>query len=365
MSMNPFKPTFGNRPLRIVGRENTIYDFTEALSSPVGHPGRASLLIGQRGFGKTSLLIEFAEIASDLGYVAVRVTANEQMLDEILQIIQSDGAKYIKERKKVLSGISAGALGFSFGLTFTEETEKQFGFRVKLTMLLDKLATYDKGVLLLIDEVQSSSPKIRELAATFQHLVGEEKNIAIVMAGLPSAISSVLNDEILTFLNRSNKIYLGAIPESEILVFYSDCFRQLGIEIGEKPLFTLAKAADGYPFLLQLLGYHALKLANGSGSIDDKIVRAAIRSSTVDLIDSVHKPCLNPLSDMDIDFLKTMAPDKNGSSMTDIQQRLGVSQGYAQMYRKRLIDAGLVDSARRGKLEIIVPYLREYLNGEL
>jgi DNA-binding transcriptional ArsR family regulator len=340
-------------------------DCTEALSSPVGHPGRASLLIGQRGFGKTSLLIEFAEIASELGYVTARVTANEQMLDEILQIIQSNGAKYIKERKKTLSGISAGALGFSFGLTFTEETERQFGFRVKLAMLLDKLAAYDKGVLLLIDEVQSTSPQMRELAATFQHLVGEEKNIAIVMAGLPSAISSVLNDEILTFLNRANKIYLDAIPEPEVFGFYLDCFTQLGVEIAEKPLSALAKAADGYPFMLQLLGYHALKLANGKGVIDGKITRAAIRHSVAGLIDSVHKPCLNPLSDKDIEFLNAMAPDDNGSAMADIQERLGVSQGYVQMYRKRLMDSGVVDSVRRGKLEIVVPYLREYLNGEL
>jgi len=66
-----------------------------------------------------------------------------------------------------------------------------------------------------------------------------------------------------------------------------------------------------------------------------------------------------------MDFLKAMVQDPHGSAVSDIQKRMNVSQGYLQTYRKRLLDAGIIASARRGKLEIIVPYLREYLKSEL
>jgi len=364
MEKNFFKPTFGNRPPHLVGRETIIAGFDEALKSPVGHPGRSSLLIGQRGFGKTALLLEFADRAEKMGYIPVSVTANAQMLNNILQIIQTKGAKFVSGKGKV-TGISAGVIGFSFGLNFTEETEKQFGFRIKLTLLLEKLEKHKKGVLLLIDEIQSSSPDIRELATTYQHLVGENKNIAIAMAGLPSALSAVLNDEILTFLNSAKKINLDAISGAKIKEYYRSVFSDLGKTISEKSLDAATKATKGFPYMLQLIGFNILDLSQGKDLIGDDTVRTAIQASRIEMSENIHKPCLNPLSDKDIDFLKAMLQDRQGSAVSDIQERMKVSQGYVQTYRKRLIDAGIIASARRGKLEIIVPYLRDYLKEEV
>jgi ATP-dependent Clp protease ATP-binding subunit ClpA len=51
-----FLPAFGNRPDRIVGRDDVIAGFLDGLSQPIGHKNRTSILIGQRGTGKTALL---------------------------------------------------------------------------------------------------------------------------------------------------------------------------------------------------------------------------------------------------------------------------------------------------------------------
>jgi hypothetical protein len=365
MNTDAFMPTFGNRPHRIVGRDEMINEFAAGLAASPGHPDRATIFIGQRGMGKTALLLEFADIASQMDYVAVRVVASELMLDEILQIIQVDGAKFVNDKKRNIKSVSAGALGFSFGLTFSDDTKKNYGFRIKFTMLVDELAKHGKGILLLVDEVQPDSPKMRELATTYQHLVGEGKNIAIAMAGLPGAVSSVLHDSVLTFLNRARKVFLGPIALPEISVFYSKCFSELKMTIGEDTLECAVSATVGYPYLLQLIGYYILKYANGGSQISDEIVSRAIKSSKHDLIEGVHKACLNPLSDKDIEFLKAMSKDKEVSSISEMQKRLGESQGYIQQYRKRLIEAGVIASERRGKLEIVVPFLGEYLRGEL
>ncbi|MDR1496157.1 MAG: hypothetical protein LBS67_04475, partial [Clostridiales Family XIII bacterium] len=135
--------------------------------------------------GKTALLLELAAKAEKMGFVTAGVLANKRMLDEIIQLIQIGGAKYVNKSSKKVKAIKVGVPGFSFGLTFLDEVKENYGFRVKLTLLCDALAKCGKGLLILIDEVYSGTEEIRELAATYQHLVGEGKDIAIAMAGLP------------------------------------------------------------------------------------------------------------------------------------------------------------------------------------
>jgi hypothetical protein len=206
---------------------------------------------------------------------------------------------------------------------------------------------------------------MRELAITYQHLVGEEKNIAIAMAGLPSSISSVLHDDVLTFLNRAHKVALEPIPIPEISVFFARSFSETGKRIDSQALRKAAGATLGYPYMLQLVGYYILEYAADDPVITEETVDKAIATSKHSLIESIHKTCLKPLSDVDIAFLEAMSADADASRILDLQERLGVSHSYLQQYRARLIDAGIIVSERRGMVEFVVPYLGEYLRGEL
>jgi hypothetical protein len=364
MSTDAFLPAFGNRPKHSIGRRGLTTDFIEGLSLPTGHHKRATLLIGQRGTGKTALLLEFAELAERNNYVPARVTASDDMLAEIIQTIQVNGTRFIPDSKTRVKGFSAGALGFSFGLTFTDETETQFGFRIKLGLLSDELAKHGKGILILVDEVRSNTPQMRSLATTYQHLIGEGKNIAITMAGLPSSMSAVLNDDILTFLNRAHKLYLEPLPYGEISVCYATEFANQGKTIKPNLLEEIVIATKGYPYLFQLIGYYILSYAQSSDVITAEIVEQTIRSSKREMIDSIFSAALKPISARDRDFLQAMAKDIKDSRIADIKERMGVTQSYAQTYRTRLIEAGVIAPTRRGELTFVIPYLGEYLRGE-
>ena len=52
--MNPFKPTAGKMPPILIGRQQILDDFKEALENGAGAPGRIMLITGQRGYGKNS-----------------------------------------------------------------------------------------------------------------------------------------------------------------------------------------------------------------------------------------------------------------------------------------------------------------------
>lgn len=357
---NLFQPTFGNRPVQYIGRDGVIEQFMAGLREPVGSRNRCTLFLGQRGMGKTALLLELSDRAQEAGYIVARVTAHEGMPQAIIEQFQLNGSKFFNDDKRKLTGVSAGALGFSFGLTFSEATERQYGFRAKMSLLCDKLAEKGKGALILIDEVRTSAA-MREVAAAYQELVGDRKNIAIAMAGLPHAVSSILNDSVLTFLNRATKVELGLISTQLIRAYYERALKKAGIVIPDGCLDRAALSTQGFPYLMQLIGYYLIQYSGDDGIVNDDIMDRAEKAAMQDMEDNVFKPILAPLSDNDRLFLRALARCGGTVTTAKLQAKLGKKGPAIQPYRKRLIEAGIIEAPRRGELVFAVPYLADYL----
>ena len=355
-----FQPTFGNRPEKYIGRDGVIEKFIAGLKEPVGSRNRCMLFLGQRGMGKTALLLELSDRAQKEGYVVARVTAHEGMPAAIIEQFQLNGSRYFNDDKRKLTGVSAGVLGFSFGLTFSEAAQRQYGFRSKMSLLCDRLAEKGMGALILIDEVHTSAA-MREVASAYQELVGDRKNVAIAMAGLPHAVSSVLNDDVLTFLNRAPRVELGLISTNLIHAYYDRAFKIAGVEAPDEVLERAALATRGFPYLMQLIGYYLIQYTREGESITDKILEKAEKAALGDMDENVFKPILNPLSDNDRFFLRAMARVGEPVATAKLLSALGRKGPAIQTYRKRLIESGVIESPRRGELVFAVPYLSDYL----
>ncbi len=359
-----FSPAFGNRPSHLVGRSSIIADFMRGLDDMPGSRERTMLLLGQRGSGKTVLLWEFADRAHEKGFVVASPTVvDEGMLNRIVEKIQDDGSRFVKDAKAKLVGGSAGALGFSIGLEFSREVEESKSAQYKLTQLCRRLTNQGHGVLILVDEVQANNVELRQLVSLYQELVGQRLNVALVMAGLPGAVSATLNDHVLTFLNRANKVSLGPLDVREVNAYYMEAFRQLGLDVSADLCLRAAQATQGSPYMLQLIGYELVLQARG-GTVDDEVFNRAVSRARLDFENDVCQTTLATLSDRDIDFLEAMAEDAEPSKVADVAQRMGATADYAQKYRRRLISAGVIESPRRGEVAFAVPYLGDYLRSE-
>lgn len=359
-SQSLFQPTFGNRPEQYIGRDGVIEKFMAGLKEPVGSRDRCTLFLGQRGMGKTALLLELSDRAQKEGYVVARVTAHEGMPQAIIEQLQLNGSKYFDNEKRKLTGVTAGVLGFTFGLTFSEAAERQYGFRSKMSLLCDKLAEKGMGALILIDEVRTS-PAMREVAAAYQELVGDRKNVAIAMAGLPHAVSKLLNDSVLTFLNRANREELGLISTNLIRAYLEKAFKSIKLEASDEILDRAALSTRGFPYLMQLIGYYVIQYTPTHGVVTDAIMDKAEKAALDDMDKNVFEPILNPLSDNDKLFLTALARCGETVTTAKLQAELGPQGPAIQPYRKRLIEAGVIESPRRGELVFAVPYLSEYL----
>ncbi len=181
------------------------------------------------------------------------------------------------------------------------------------------------------------------------------------MAGLPYAVSDVLNDTVLTFLNRAEKVELGPISVSSIRAYYDRAFSETGIECPDDILDKAAEATHGLPYFMQLLGYYMTEYAEYSKRIDITLFNKARSAAVRDMNDNVFNPVISPLSDNDRHFLKAMAECEEPAGIDELKKRLGSKAASVQTYRKRLIEAGVIESPRRGELVFAIPYFKEYL----
>jgi GTPase SAR1 family protein/ribosomal protein L12E/L44/L45/RPP1/RPP2 len=359
-----FSPSFGNRPAQLVGREKLLSSILDGLDQKPGSRERAVVILGQRGSGKTVLLWELADRAAEKNYVVARPTVvSEGMLQRIIEKIQDDASRFVKPKdaKARLSGGNVGVLGFSAGVQFSRSDEQEKSFHYQLTTLARELTKQGKGILILIDELQANSSDIRQLVIAYQEIVGEGLNIALVMAGLPGAVSATLNDKVLTFLNRARKEQLVSLAISEVDAYFMQAFAQLGLHVSNDIRTRAAKATHGSPYLLQLIGHNMVLYASDKGEVSEQTLKSAVDLAQQDFENDVCRTTLAALSDKDISFLVAMSSDSEESAMSDIAKRMGVTPDYAQKYRRRLIEAGVIEAFGRGRVRFAVPYLSSYL----
>lgn len=357
-----FSPAFGNRPSYLVGREAVLQTLLDGLSSAPGSRERAVVMLGQRGMGKTVLLWELADRAREQGFVVANPTvASSDMLERMIEKLQEDGERVLGAEKAKISGANIGALGFSAGLQFTREVQESKSFQYKLTQLARKLSSHGKGVLLLVDELQANSPEVRQLVIAYQELVGEGLDIALVMAGLPGAVSATLNDKVLTFLNRATKSQLEGLSIGDVDAFYARSFKKLGMKVGKEVRRTASEATQGSPYMLQLVGHHLAIRADDAGELDADALGDALFAAKEEFKNDICGTTLAALSDGDRGFLAAMAADEGASRISVVAERMQVEPDYAQKYRKRLVDAGVIASSGWGQVDFAVPFLAEYL----
>jgi hypothetical protein len=73
------------------------------------------------------------------------------------------------------------------------------------------------GVLFSVDEIGSEArEELRELTTTIQHAFREDREVAFVAAGLPGAVSDLLQDKVLTFLRRADRHPLGSVDMTDV-----------------------------------------------------------------------------------------------------------------------------------------------------
>lgn len=356
---NPFTPSFGQIPPFMAGREHLINDIVQAFDDGPGNPNLSTIFVGARGTGKTSLLSYLSQEAAAHGWVSANTSAMPGMLDDILQRARESASEFIEEQGKVrVAGISVGQL---FGVDFEYPDSPQGNWRTKMNALFKELEAYDIGLLITIDEVRIDLDEMIQFASVYQHFVREGKKVALLMAGLPYKISALLRNDSVSFLRRAQIHQLGRIDDYEIKHALEQTINQAGRKIAAKALDSAVHAIDGFPFMMQLVGFRtwAVHPENTVISADD--VSAGIKLANAEMRARILETTYRELSKGDLKFLRAMLPDEDESTVATIAKRMGVKSNYAGQYKRRLLEQGVIGERGTSAVGFDIPGFRELL----
>lgn len=356
---NPFTPSFGEIPAHLAGRKQPIADIERALNSPRRRPELTTLLSGARGTGKTTLLSLLSNKAEELGWIAVGVTAMPGMLDDIEIQLRRHARHLIEaERRTTISSIDIASLG---GLSFEVDHRTPENWRSRMEVIIEQLNERDIGLLITVDEIDPDLDEMVELSAVYQHFIREGRKVALFMAGLPSNVSTLINNKTVSFLRRAQTERLGRIADYDI----EDAFRKTVQENGRIPdeagLKCAVEKIAGFPFLMQLVGYRAWDASPESQTISFSDFAQGIEIAHREMRDRILDATYRELSPGDVRFVRAMLADEGDSRIADLVARLDRSSAQVAQYRKRLIEAGVIGERGRGVVGFDLPYFREYL----
>ena len=325
-TFNPFTPEFGKVPAYFAGREQVLSDILSTFEEQTMN--LCALFVGPRGCGKTALLTYLGNEASRLGWVVANVSATPGMLEDIVQRTEESASHLIAaSSEKRLTGVNEA----------------------------------DIGLLITVDEVDVSLDEMSHLVSTYQHFVRENRKVALVMAGLPFHISSLLSGKSTSFLRRAQQFELGPLAPYAVEEAFRLTVEEGGRLINEEALGEAVEAIDGFPFMLQLLGYRAWRMHPDDAflSVDD--VRAGAQRAQRELEDRIFDVTYAELSRADRAFLAAMAQDGKTSRRIDLMERLGKPSGHISTYKKRLVQSGVIGETLDGDFYFALPGFKEYV----
>ncbi|WP_070462989.1 ATP-binding protein [Corynebacterium sp. HMSC29G08] len=361
---NPFRPTFGASPRVWAGRDAVLQDFARALQGGPGNPDRSLLISGSRGIGKTVLLTELEDIAIQHGWVVLRASARENIQQVLVESTIPEAIARLENRpKRQVTGFSVAGIGS----VSTHITDSQPAQRLvtQLRQLINLLQ--DTGVLITIDEVQDVDPEdLTQIAIAYQDLVRDDLPVAVAMAGLTRGINKLLDLPGATFLRRARHYELGPLTLQDAQRAFEETSQEGGIAFAAAD--QAAELSQGYPYLVQLLGFLAWERAAEASlsTIDANVISLTAPAAVERLGLQVHQPALRDVPPKQLEFLQAMAllEEQNGTPevpIAHVAELMGTTTTSVSDTRQKLIDRDLITPAGWGLVEFAQPYLGQYL----
>ncbi len=361
---NPFVPTFGTPPPMLAGRNGLLLELSNALRVGPKHPSFTSLLLGSRGSGKTVVLAALHDLVRERGWVSISEAAVKKGL---LDRIAHHALEYLNVHESRLPPDiveKLAAAGINVGTAYDANTDLSRRIRNVLSALGAFLNMHGTGLLLTVDELHSGDmDELRMLGVTIQQVTRIDGNpVAFIGAGLKTLEETLLSDESVTFLQRCARYEVGFLNNTDAWQAFSSPLRALGSRMTTEALKAAVDTAQGFPFMIQLVGFHTWEAASTpTSTVTLKNVRAGSEVALSAVGQMVVAPLWSGLSDVDQLFVVAMTLDEGPTRVADVATCLGVSSGYASVYRRRLLRTGLISQPARGKVTFAIEAARNWI----
>ncbi|MBP2057296.1 energy-coupling factor transporter ATP-binding protein EcfA2 [Lactobacillus colini] len=359
---NPFNPSFGKIPSIFLNRDSLTSRVVTELKDG-DSPFQTSLIYGQRGSGKTTLMTNFANILNQKeDWLVIDLVLDDDLLDSLINQLRNRLANHTSLQNLDLK-LGIGGLGVN--AQFSKNNPQNF--QSLFEKYLSQLNAAGIQVLINIDEIETTS-QLRKLVSCYQVMLRKNLKVSLLMAGLPENVSELQNDKVLTFLLRANRIVLTPLSATDIMESYRCTFENDGYHISHETLLYMTKQTLGFAYAFQLLGYYVWRFSqeNKIKEITIQSVQAILDDYVADLNRNVYFKIYNEMSNKEQQFVQAMATiDKPKIKVQHIGQIMGKPANYISVYRKKLIDNQVIKSSGYGYVSFILPYFDQYVKDQI
>lgn len=354
---NPFMPSFGRIPPMVLDQQTIMNNYIFHLN--LGDAKyQTSLVYGVRGSGKTVFLLNVQRnYEKEKNHYFVRLNLGQgNLLFQLLSSLQQISGIDWKEVLKSIQGINLFGNGMSFK---SVEDIGIINYSDVLKHILVKLKKRGISILVGIDEIEVSDD-VRAFASVYQTLIGDDLDISLIMTGLPSRISDLQHEKTLTFLLRSNRIYLKPLDKTSVEDNFTMAFKRGNKTISPLVMKRLIEGVKGYAYAFQTIGYYAWE--ESKDDINNQVANEVIDLSKSDLYQNAYEKLYTEISSTDRKFLDIMA--QYPSSIVPISyivDELKKSKNYISVYRARLLDDQLIYAPERGYVSFTLPFFSDFI----
>ncbi len=361
----PYNPGFGTSPPVLAGRDELLTAFDAGIETGPRSPWFVHGIVGDRGVGKTVLLNALQDRVKTRGWpvVAFQVVPGEPLIVSMLRdMVKEAGSAWTKISKTLRSFNLEVTLGVDLKVA---KAEARVTPRSKIAQPLSVVArdifqligehakSQGKGLLITLDEAHSLDDRAEAaaLASVLQTAVKRNQfPISVYFAGLPQ-MRSVFR-EAGTFLERMQIDELGGLSrESATLALVQPAMRE-GVLIDDDALSHLVDSAEGYPYLVQLVGFHAWEAMAGGRKITLAAATAGVSRARSQL-EEVFESRWEHLSGLERAYLQVVARAGGSADSQQISAALGRTNEQLSSTRSELINEHrLLHAPRRGRVVI-------------
>ncbi|MCI7715509.1 ATP-binding protein [Lactobacillus johnsonii] len=354
--MNPFNPTFGDVPKIFLDRTKQLDTVIKGLEHETS-PYHTTLVYGLRGSGKTTFLSDISnQMSKKDNWIVINLAVGEDLLITLVKLI------YDRMNNKFHKIFDQLDWHFElWGISFNKESQKleSNDARIILEGILKQLKAKGIKVLVTLDEAQSTV-EVKQFATTYQLMRREKYDIFLIMTGLPSEVSELQNDDILTFLLRSGRITLTPLDAISMKYSYLSAFTKGRRKIDDVVLTKMVRMTAGYAYAFQLLGY--LVWDTEDKLITDNTLQTILPEYKEMLFRNVYVKVYSSLSPKDKEFIQAMIEsDEDKVAISKIMAKMDKPKNYISIYRRRLIDDQVIISKERGSVEFTLPYFADFV----
>jgi hypothetical protein len=329
-----------------------------------------------RGVGKTSLLREAERLFERYGIRTVWVTAieGENLAASILEELQ----KVLPKTKRLAdltahidsATITIGGGPVKAGVSIKPGQKKAAAAGKVFMSIVSEVAEAIRedgngGLVILIDEIQAADKQsLRTIAVAWQELASAKHPPAtgLFAVGLPGSQDHITSA--VTFSERFDFMELFGIDEGGAATALHKPAADLGVIWAQDAVVAGVAAAQGYPYKVQLVGEGAWVAAgrpDRGGRVKLEHVEAGMEYVD-EKMRSLFAARWRNSSKGQRELLTAIATFGGVDvKREDIASQMGKTTQAISVPRDRLLNKGIIDANRHGRLSFTVPGFTEYI----